>query len=212
MSFEAFPGLRLGATTSRRSWTYRFKSPVDRRMRQQKLGEWPAMSQAAAIAQWQQIRARRDAGEAVLTRKASKRPVLVSTPESYTVRKLCEVFVMGDSERHRDSFGAAQSRRARPDIATELPVSHWAPHDLRRPSRTMLTALGCPHEVAEAILGHVLPGVAGVYSRHRCDSEKREWLTRLATRLEHVLDYCEGEDEKRRLIPPGTQATRGLPP
>jgi hypothetical protein len=62
MSFEAFPGLRLGATTSRRSWTYRFKSPVDRRMRQQKLGEWPAMSQAAAIAQWQQIRARRDAG------------------------------------------------------------------------------------------------------------------------------------------------------
>lgn len=64
MSFEAFPGLRLQATTSRRSWTYRFKSPVDGRMRQQKLGEWPAMSYAAAIAEWQQIRARRDAGDA----------------------------------------------------------------------------------------------------------------------------------------------------
>jgi hypothetical protein len=112
MSFEAFPGLRLEATTSRRSWTYRFKSPVDGRMRQQKLGEWPAMSYAAAIAVWQQVRARRDAGEdPVLTRKASNRPVLVSTPESYTVRKLCEDFLTGHIERHRDSLGAAQSRR-----------------------------------------------------------------------------------------------------
>jgi hypothetical protein len=53
MGFEAFPGFRLEATTSRRSWTYRFKSPVDGRMRQQKLGEWPAMSYSAAIAKWQ---------------------------------------------------------------------------------------------------------------------------------------------------------------
>jgi len=49
MSFEAFPGLRPEATRSRRSWTYRFASPVDGRMRQQKLGDWPAMSYAAAI-------------------------------------------------------------------------------------------------------------------------------------------------------------------
>lgn len=49
MGFEAFPGLRLEAIASRRTWTYRFKSPVDGRMRQQKLGEWPAVSYAAAI-------------------------------------------------------------------------------------------------------------------------------------------------------------------
>ena len=112
MSFDAFPGLRLEATASRRSWTYRFKSPVDGRMRQQKLGEWPAMAYATAIAEWQNVRARRDAGEdPVLTRRASNRPVTASTAESYTVRKLCEDFVTGHIERYRDSLGAAQSRR-----------------------------------------------------------------------------------------------------
>ena len=72
-------------------------------------------------------------------------------------------------------------------LRPELPVSHWAPHDLRRTSRTMLAAIGCPREVAEAILGHILPGVEGIYNRHSYDKEKREWLTRLAAHLESLL-------------------------
>ncbi len=112
MSFDAFQGLRLEATASRRSWTYRFKSPIDGRMRQQKLGEWPAISYASAIAKWQDIRARRDAGEdPVLSRRSSNGPVVALTPESYTVQELCEDFLTGHIERHRDSVGAAQSRR-----------------------------------------------------------------------------------------------------
>lgn len=35
---------------------------------------------------------------------------MASTPESYTVRKLCEDFLTGHIERYRDSLGAAQSR------------------------------------------------------------------------------------------------------
>ncbi len=54
MTFEGFPGLRLQASTNRKSWTYRYKSPVDSRMRQVKLGEWPAMSFANAIAAWEE--------------------------------------------------------------------------------------------------------------------------------------------------------------
>ena len=69
-------------------------------------------------------------------------------------------------------------------IRPRLPVEGWAAHDLRRTARTMLAALGCPAEVAEAILGHVLPGVQGVYDRHGYDAERRVWLTRLAERLE----------------------------
>jgi len=60
----------------------------------------------------------------------------------------------------------------------------------------MLAALGCPHEVAEAVLGHLLPGVAGVYNRHRYDKEKREWLTRLATHREHITGNAGGEDKE----------------
>lgn len=60
------------------------------------------------------------------------------------------------------------------------PVAHWAPHDLRRTVRTQLAALGCPTDVAEAVLGHIQPGVEGVYNRHRYDAERRAWLKRLA--------------------------------
>jgi integrase len=399
LAFDDFPGLRIEATASRRSWTYRYKSPVDGRMRQCKLGEWPAMSYSAAISAWESMRAKRDSGEdPALAKKRHKPPAPVSSA-SYTVRRLCEDFLTGHIERHRDSAGASQVRRrvmgkigpiadkpaaaitrkeafdllegerhaprnasilrselgaawdyaldagripdATPNwwrqvmrgklrsagrqragetvtikrvLSTEelralipwlpnfsptvadvltlylwtglrggeivamegkelseeedglwwtipksktknknrkgatdhrvpltgrserivrtrlaehgkkhlfptsdkahipqksiqamvwqqqpyaqeviqtgrpiVPVSHWAPHDLRRTSRTLLAALGCPHEVAEAILGHLLPGVAGAYNRHSYDAEKREWLTRLAAHLESLL-------------------------
>jgi integrase len=65
-----------------------------------------------------------------------------------------------------------------------LPVVNWAPHDLRRTARTLLAALGCQDEIAEAILGHKIEGVKGVYNRHRYDRERREWLTLLAAHLD----------------------------
>jgi integrase len=73
----------------------------------------------------------------------------------------------------------------RPEIERErLPVVDFAPHDLRRTSRTFLAALGCPSEIAEAILGHVAPGVVGIYNRHSYDAERRVWLMRLSQHLE----------------------------
>jgi len=399
IAFDQFPGLRLEATVSKRSWIYRFKSPVDGRMRQQKLGEWPGMAYGAAISAWEELRSRRDSGEdPVLARKHARQSSAVS-PESYTVRQVCEDFLVGHIERHRDSVGAGQVRRRimgkigpiadlpasritraqafdllkgelkaprnaavlrselgsawdyaldagriledtpnwwrqvmkgklksqgrmvdgevkkstrvltadelcalipwlpnlsqtisdiltlylwtglrggeivqmegkelseEPDglwwtipkaktknknraaatdhrvpligraedivrqrvtehgkrylfptygsdfipqksvqaivwehqpygmektgiVRPALPVTHWSPHDLRRTSRTMLAALGCPGEIAEAILGHIQPGIVGVYNRHDYDKEKREWLTRLAAHLETLL-------------------------
>lgn len=64
-----------------------------------------------------------------------------------------------------------------------LPVVRWAPHDLRRTARTGLAALGCPHDVAEAILGHMQPGVSGIYNCHRYDAERAEWLGKWDTWL-----------------------------
>lgn len=71
-------------------------------------------------------------------------------------------------------------------IRPRLPVAPFAPHDLRRTGRTLLAALGCPVEVAEAILGHQLPGIQAVYNRHHYDAERRLWLTRLSDRLEQL--------------------------
>lgn len=77
---------------------------------------------------------------------------------------------------------AAPNRSARP----RLPVTRWAPHDLRRTGRTLLAALGCPEDVAEAVIGHMPPGLKGIYNLHKYDSERRLWLTRLNDRLEQI--------------------------
>lgn len=75
----------------------------------------------------------------------------------------------------------------RPEVVRpRLPVTHWAPHDLRRSARTLLAAMGCPDAVAEAVLGHMQPGVVGVYNRHSYDAERVEWLCRLSERLEEL--------------------------
>lgn len=77
--------------------------------------------------------------------------------------------------------------QTRPDnYRPRLPVGHWAPHDLRRTSRTLLASLGCPEEIAEVILGHMKPGIVGVYNRHTYDKERRLWLMSLDDHLERL--------------------------
>jgi len=69
-------------------------------------------------------------------------------------------------------------------IRPRLQMAEWAPHDLRRTGRTMLAALGCPAEIAEAILGHQAPNIQATYNRHSYDAERRQWLSALSSRLE----------------------------
>lgn len=404
MTIPDHPGLRLECTTTRRSWIYRYKSPIDGRMKQSKIGAWPAMSPAAAIVEWEKLRTARDSGRDVAAEKKAARSMARSVSEGslpqagpYTVRRLCEDFLVGHIERNRTAKGAKEVRRmfdtmlgdfagmlpenitraqafdllrshasipvqaaklrselgaawdygldsgrlsdstpnwwrqimrgrlqslgkkiegksigeakrvlsdaevgelirwlpnfsrivgdvlalylwtgtrgaeivgmeaaeiqeeetglwwtipkektknAKRSGATDLrvplfgqaeqivrrrlavaeggylflsraggpleqktvqtavfyhqpysktrpeakrprlTVTHWAPHDLRRTARTMLAAMGCPNEVAESILGHMLPGVQGVYNRHTYDKERYEWLRKLSDKLE----------------------------
>ncbi|GAB3763670.1 hypothetical protein GCM10028796_17590 [Ramlibacter monticola] len=67
-----------------------------------------------------------------------------------------------------------------------LPVTHWSPHDLRRSIRTLLASMGCPEPVAEAIMGHMPPGIVAVYNVYGYDAERREWLTALDAKLEQL--------------------------
>ncbi|MBF4044469.1 alpha/beta hydrolase [Burkholderia pseudomallei] len=400
LKIDGCPGLRLEATASRRSWIYRYKSPVDGCMRQIKIGEWPALSIAAAAVEWERLKQARNAGNdpALAKRQANDSVgVMVQQGDSPTVRDICSAYLTGHVERNRQSKGAAEVARmfrtmlgdiadlpavevtrerafskidsyrhvpvqasrlrlelgaawdyaldagrlpesasnwwrqimrgrlrsngrriqgqpmgtakrfltdaevgalitwlpnfsrnvedaltlylwtgtrgaeicamegteiteerdglwwtipkvktksARHEKATDLrvplvgradaivrrrlerygkgwlfpaergghmqqkvfgqavhchmpysvtrpeqerprlPVTHWAPHDLRRTARTILAALGCPYEIGEAILGHMLPGVGGIYNRHSYDAERRHWLTKLDEKLE----------------------------
>lgn len=404
------PGLRIEASVSKRSWIYRYKSPLDGRMRQTKIGEWPAMSLAAATVAWERLRSDRGAGVDLAEDKRTARDqIRAATAEdrerkqlgALTVRRVCDGYVIGHLERHRTGksvkevgrmfdtmlgdFGnvpaagitraqafelietfahipvqAAKLRselgaawdyaldagrlpesapnwwrlimrgrlrskgrkiqgesvgpvkrvlspdelaalikwlpnfsrqvadaltlylwtcargseimamegkeisdeadglwwtvpkektknswrematdlrvpligraevivRRRLDVAAgsflfpsrgvfgyteqktigvavwfhqpysktrpesdrpRLPVTKWAPHDLRRSCRAQLAAMGCSDEIAEAVLGHMKPGITGVYNRHAYDNERREWLAKLDTHLESLI-------------------------
>jgi integrase len=60
-------------------------------------------------------------------------------------------------------------------------------HDLRRTARTMLARLAVPFEVAEAIMGHRLKGVAGIYDRYDREQEKGIALQRLDDAIQQIV-------------------------
>jgi hypothetical protein len=84
---------------------------------------------------------------------------------------------------------ADQIRRETVDEGQEMaPMPAWTLHDVRRTVRSNLPALGVPDVVAEAILAHARPGIAGVYDLYSYLPEKREALERWASRLAAIVD------------------------
>lgn len=96
--------------------------------------------------------------------------------------KPIEQKVIQSSVYHHQPYCTTKTKRERP----RLPVTHWSPHDLRRTARTLLASMGCPNDVAESVLGHMQPGIVGVYNVHSYDGERLEWLTKLDVKLEEL--------------------------
>lgn len=117
ITIDGYPGLRLEASASKRTWTYRYKSPVDARMRQIRLGHWPGMSLPAAIVAWEAVRAQRDSGkapslEARLVRVAEQESVRAGSKSSIrTVSDVCGYYYEGHIKRNRNSKGQAEIKR-----------------------------------------------------------------------------------------------------
>jgi len=56
------------------------------------------------------------------------------------------------------------------------PLEPWTVHDIRRSVKTGMSKLGVPHLHSEQVLGHVLPGIGGVYDVYDYMAEKRAAL------------------------------------
>jgi integrase len=54
--------------------------------------------------------------------------------------------------------------------------SDWTFHDIRRSVASHMAALGVPQEHVERVLGHKIPGIAGVYNKHSYLPERRDAL------------------------------------
>ncbi|WP_207442624.1 Arm DNA-binding domain-containing protein [Delftia acidovorans] len=108
---QGCPALRLEATASTKSWTYRYRSLADSaKLKQVKLGQWPAMSPAQSAAEWQAARdlleQRRDpADERKLARKALAQPVA----QVYTLARLVDDYAARYLKVNREAKAPATS-------------------------------------------------------------------------------------------------------
>ena len=73
------------------------------------------------------------------------------------------------------------------DTTEQAGITGWTIHDLRRTVRTGLSRLGVASDIAERVLGHVIPGVRAVYDRHEYLNEKRDALERWAAHVAKVV-------------------------
>lgn len=105
---EGCPGLRLSATASTKAWTYRYKDDAGR-MKQQRLGRWPAVPVQEAVRLWGELRDQRAQGvDPVAQRKAQRLQRAVVRVE--TCRDLLEDFIGGFLLTERKPEGAAAAR------------------------------------------------------------------------------------------------------
>lgn len=119
---DGCPGLRLTATDTRKTWSYRFKVQATGQIKQVKIGSWPAMSAADAAGQWQELRARRDTGEDLAaTRKAEKLELKAVPDSGYTLGQMIDDYAVGWLDKRREPKGAkAVAQRLKNALAKHL--------------------------------------------------------------------------------------------
>jgi integrase len=88
--------------------------------------------------------------------------------------------------RGQGHINSHSKNKARLDQASG--VTGWVPHDLRRTARSLLARAGIRPDIAERTLGHVQPGVAAIYDRHRYLDEKADALRRLAALIAQIVN------------------------
>jgi integrase len=76
-------------------------------------------------------------------------------------------------------------------------IKDWTPHDIRRSISTALNErFGVPPLVVEAILAHVIPGVAGTYNRAIYFDERRRALERWQ---DHLMAVVTGDKPQAKI-------------
>jgi integrase len=70
----------------------------------------------------------------------------------------------------------------------KIELAEWRLHDLRRPMRTGLSALGVQDRIAELAIGHKVQGLHKVYDQHSFLDERRDALIRWERHLLGIVE------------------------
>jgi integrase len=88
-------------------------------------------------------------------------------------------------------FNSWSQRKQELDDMLPKDMPAWTVHDLRRTARSLMSRADLRPDIAERVLGHAIPGVEGVYDRHRYDAQKADALARLAALIETIINPPE---------------------
>lgn len=78
------------------------------------------------------------------------------------------------------------------DLDEKAPIEPWVLHDLRRTAKSLMARANVRPDISERVLGHVIPGVEGVYDRHSYAQEKADALEKLAGLVDLILNPPSG--------------------
>jgi integrase len=99
-----------------------------------------------------------------------------------------------DKDGKRSFSGFSKAKAALDRRLAEIRKQHgrpamksWTYHDLRRSCRSLLSRCQLPSDHAERLLGHVIPGVRGVYDRYEYRKEKLAALEKLDALVASIL-------------------------
>jgi integrase len=84
------------------------------------------------------------------------------------------------------------------DFDAKSGVTGWSLHDLRRTARSLMSRAGVNSDHAERCLGHVIPGVRGIYDRHQYQKEMLAAYEALAAQIERIVHPVENVVTLRR--------------
>jgi integrase len=96
------------------------------------------------------------------------------------------VFVFASGTKKH--FNSWSQRKAEIDTLLPPDMPNWTIHDLRRTARSLMSRAGVRPDISERVLGHAIPGVAGVYDRHQYQVEMGQALERLAGLTDSIIN------------------------
>ncbi|MDY0872833.1 tyrosine-type recombinase/integrase [Dongia rigui] len=133
-------------------------------------------------------------GEPLVMPLSSAAAAIIKAQRDKRIGK-CPYVFSTDGETHFQAFSQKkatldnliQGARLKADRSA-APLPGWTLHDCRRTAKTMMRAVGVDRFTSERCLGHVIPGVEGIYDRHAYVTEMRDAFERLSTAIKTTLE------------------------
>jgi integrase len=112
-----------------------------------------------------------------------------------SIHRTCEFVFTTNNKKYVGSWN-----RAKAAIDEASGVTGWRVHDLRRTLSTGLNELGVDPHIVEAILGHTVKGVAGVYNRAKYENLKKTALDAWGAHVTELVDKYDGAWGKAEVV------------